>query len=119
MLFRSKTRFKIIALHHNLFQVVTTPGESLRNLKDHELLLQVAREGAVNLILHGHDHDYVYKKIDNIIVAEAGSCSVCRFKRPNRAGKFNRYFFEQQNLVKIETWRYEDDSYVLWRTITP
>ena len=36
-----KKRYKIIALHHNLFQVVTAPGESLRNLKDHEQLLQV------------------------------------------------------------------------------
>lgn len=111
------SRFKIVALHHNLFQVVTTPGECLRNLRERTELLAIAQKYGVQLMIHGHDHDYVYKKMDQLIVAEAGSCSVSSFKADNRAGKFNRYFIENGRLEKTETWRYEHGKYVLWKEI--
>ena len=111
------SRFKIIALHHNLFQVVTTPGECLRNLRERKELLDIAQKYGVQLMIHGHDHDYFYKKIDNLVITEAGSCSVCKFKSDNRAGKFNRYFIEDDRLEKTETWRYVNGGYELWKTI--
>ena len=111
------SRFKIIALHHNLFQVVTAPGECFRNLRERKELIEIAQANHVDLIVHGHDHDYVYQKLGDTLVAEAGSCSVCRFKADNRAGKFNRYFIEDRQLIKTETWRYEDGKYTLWKSM--
>ena len=111
------SHFKIVALHHNLFQIVTTPGECLRNLRERKELLEIVQKYGVQLVIHGHDHDYFYKKIGDLVIAEAGSCSVCRFKSDNRAGKFNRYFIENGRLEKIETWRYEHEKYDFWKEI--
>ena len=45
--------------------------------------------------------------------------SVSRFKRDNRAGKFNIYTIEDKRLVDVATWRYEDGHYKPWRHVTP
>ncbi len=110
------SRTKIIALHHHLFQVVMTPGESLRNLEDRNELLRICQENGVAMIVHGHNHDFTQKRVGNLIVSEAGSCSVCTFKRDNRAGKFNLYRIDAGQIKKIETWRFENDQFKLWQS---
>ncbi|MBR4985185.1 MAG: metallophosphoesterase [Proteobacteria bacterium] len=109
-------RFKIVALHHHLFQVVMTPGESLRQLEDRAELLDICRRNNVGLIVHGHNHDYTFRYVEPVLVCEAGSCSVCRFKRDVRAGKFNIYTVEERKLCGVETYRYADGAFALWQS---
>lgn len=110
---------KIVALHHHLKQVVMTPGESLRNLTDRDEFLRICQKYHVDMIVHGHNHDYSLYKAGNVIVSEAGSCSVCTFKKDNRAGKFNVYTIENNHISLIETYRFENDEYSLWKTWEP
>ncbi len=113
------SRTKIVALHHHIYQVLTTPGESLRNLREREELVKICQELGVAMIVHGHNHDFTQKKVDNLIISEAGSCSVCRFNHDNRAGKFNLYSVENGRIEQVDTWRYESDRYVFWKSWNP
>lgn len=113
------SKIKIVALHHHLTQVVTSPGESLRNLKERAEFLRICQQAHVELIVHGHNHDFTLCRAQNLIVSETGSCSVCSFKRDNRAGKFNLYHFNEEHLVKIETYRFENEQFSLWKTWDP
>ena len=110
------SRFKIVALHHHLFQVLKSPGETFRHLDDRKALLEICQENNVGLIVHGHNHDFTLKRVGDLVISEAGSCSVCQFKKDNRAGKFNLYTIESGELKQIETWRYVDGSYAFWQT---
>ena len=112
-------RFKIVALHHHLFQVLRSPGEMFRHLDDRRDFLNICLEHQVGLIVHGHNHDYTLRRVNDLVISEAGSCSVCKFKKDNRAGKFNIYTIEEGKLRQIETWRYVDGDYVLWQTVDP
>ena len=112
------SRTKIVVLHHHLFQILHTPGESLRKLEDASEFINICLAGNVYLIVHGHNHDYSIKRINNIIIAEAGSCSVCKFKAPNRAGKFNLYTIAERQ-IRIDTWRFENNKFNLWKTWKP
>ena len=109
-------KFKIVVLHHHLFQVVMTPGESLRCLEDRERLLDICQKGGVGLIVHGHNHDYSFRYEKPVLICEAGSCSVCRFKRDVRAGKFNIYTIEAGQLSGVETYLFRDGAFSLWRS---
>ena len=113
------SRFKVVVLHHHLFQVLKTPGETLRHLDDRKPFLDICLNAHVNLIVHGHNHDFTLKRVEDLIISEAGSCSVCSFKRDNRAGKFNLYTVENGILTQIETWRYKDGAYAFWKKFTP
>lgn len=113
------SRFKIVVLHHHLFRVLKTPGETLRHLDDRKELLKICLDARVNLITHGHNHDYTLKRVEDLVIAEAGSCSVSTFKKENRAGKFNLYTVEENQLKQIETWHYVDENYVLWKSWNP
>lgn len=110
---------KVVALHHHLFQTNMAAGENLRCLEDRQNLLEICQKGGVHLIMHGHNHLYFIKQIDNLIVAETGSCSICRFKNENKAGKFNLYTVEDKAVKEIQTWRFVDDAFSLWKTWTP
>ena len=112
------SRTKIVVLHHHLFQVLQSPGESLRKLEDASDFIDVCLDGKVNMIVHGHNHDYSIKRLKNIIIAEAGSCSVCNFKSPNRAGKFNVYTISEQR-IRIDTWLYDNNKFNLWKSLKP
>lgn len=112
-------RLKIIAIHHHLFQVLKSPGESLRHLDDRKSFLDICLENNVRLVVHGHNHDYTLKRVNDLIIAEAGSCSVCKFKKENRAGKFNLYTIESGDLTQIETWCYANGEYSFWQTHSP
>ena len=110
------SRFKIVALHHHLFQVVMTPGESLRCLEDRAQLLDICKKGGVALIGHGHNHAYTFRYEAPVLICEAGSCSVCKFGREVRAGKFNIYTIEDRKLCGVETYLYREGSFSLWRS---
>ncbi len=110
---------KIVALHHHLFQVNMASGESLRCLEDREQLLDICRQYGVQLVMHGHNHLYFIKQIENLIIAETGSCSICRYHHENKAGKFNLYTVEDKAITQIETWRFDNDAFSLWKTWTP
>ncbi len=111
--------YKIALLHHHIVRVVKAPGESLRCLDDRKQFLDICQNGGVDLVLHGHNHDFSQFKVGNTLISEAGSCSVSHFKRDNRAGKFNIYTIEDKRLVDVATWRYEDGHYKPWRHVTP
>ena len=111
-------RTKIVVLHHHLFQILQSPGESLRKLEDASDFIDVCLDGKVNLIVHGHNHDYSIKCFKNIIIAEPGSCSVCKFKSPNRAGKFNVYTISERK-IRIDTWLFENNKFNLWKSWKP
>lgn len=113
------SRYKIVLLHHHIVRVLRSPGESLRCLQDRRNLLDICLKHGVNLIAHGHNHDFSQFKIGNMLISEAGSCSVSQFKRDNRAGKFNIYNVEDGKLTDIETWRFENGTYALWRHSSP
>ncbi len=110
---------KVVALHHHLFQTNMAAGESLRCLEDRQNFLEICQKGGVRLIMHGHNHLYFIKQIDDLIVAETGSCSICRFKHENKAGKFNLYTIEENAVKAIDTWRFVDGAFSLWKTWTP
>lgn len=110
---------KIIALHHHLFQVNMAAGESLRCLEDREQLLELCQQYGVNLIMHGHNHLYFIKQIQDLIIAETGSCSICRYKNENKAGKFNIYTIENHTVAQIQTWRFDNHAFSLWKTWMP
>ena len=113
-------RTKIVVLHHHLYQVDMSPGESLRNLADRRDLLDVCLKNSVTMIAHGHSHGYELRRVGGIILSEPGSCSVARYKTPEKAGKFNIYDFDKKgNLREIQTWRYDDGAYALWRSCPP
>ena len=112
------SRTKIVALHHHLYRILQTPGESLRKLEDAPELLDICADRKVNMIVHGHNHDYSIKRFGKMIIAEAGSCSVCEFKKPNRAGKFNVYTIAE-NQIRIDTWRFENNKFNLWKSWNP
>lgn len=112
-------RTPIVVLHHHLYRVSSSLGESLRNLEDRQKLLEICQKHGVALIAHGHNHDYELRRAHGIILAEAGSCSVSTFKKDNRAGKLNIYTFEGRTLKVVETWRFEHGEYVLWKSTTP
>lgn len=110
------SKFKIAALHHHLVQVLKSPGESLRNLRERKELVEICRSGGVKLIVHGHNHDFTLCKTGDMVISETGSCSVCKFNKDNRAGKLNIYEIEDSCLKSIQTWRFEDGCFKLWRT---
>ncbi len=112
------SRTKIVVLHHHLFQILQSPGESLRKLEDASDFIDVCLDGKVNMIAHGHNHDYSIKCLKNIIIAEPGSCSVCKFKSPNRAGKFNVYTISERK-IRIDTWLFENNKFNLWKSWKP
>lgn len=114
-----RARFVIVALHHHFFRVVRAPGERLRHLDDRKKALEICLNGGVGLIVHGHNHDFTQMRVGNLLISEAGSCSVGYFKDDNRAGKFNIYDIGDGALQNVETWRYEGDGYRLWRNVKP
>ncbi|MGN1073253.1 MAG: metallophosphoesterase family protein [Bradymonadia bacterium] len=114
-----QSRFKIVALHHHLFQVVRTPGECWRHLDDRKAFLDVCAQGKCDLIVHGHNHDFTQKRYGDVVISEAGSCSVSRFERDPRAGKFNIYEIVDHKLMAVQTWRYASGAYALWKTTSP
>lgn len=114
-----ESRFKIVMLHHHIVRVVTSPGESLRRLKERKQLINTCQKHKVDLIVHGHNHDFSQFKLGETLVSEAGSCSVAHFKRNNRAGKINIYTVENASLQSIETYRYENNRYALWQCVSP
>ncbi len=115
------SRHKVLALHHHLYQVLTSPGETFRHLDDRKALLEICKKYDVSMILHGHNHDYTQLRAGKTIISEAGSCSVVRAKHENRMGKFNLYDFGDGGLESITTWHYNTDTgrYEAWRTVTP
>lgn len=113
------SRYKVVLLHHHIVRVVAAPGESLRRLDDRKQLVDICQKYGVDLILHGHNHDFSQFKVGNTFISEAGSCSVSHFKRDNRAGKFNIYTIRDRRLLDVATWRYEDGVYRFWRSAAP
>ena len=115
-----ENKCKIIALHHHLYQVVTSPGERFRHLDDRKELLELCHKYHVDLVVHGHNHDFTQYKSENTVISEAGSCSVATAQKDNRRGKFNIYNIENAALRSIETYRYNEQtmSFDLWK-ITP
>ncbi len=108
---------KVVVLHHHILQVNMSAGESWRNLEDADALLKLCRKYGVSMIVHGHNHLYELRKTNGIILAEAGSCSVSAFRDENRAGKFNIYDFDADGALReVQTWRYAQESYKLWKT---
>lgn len=114
-----KSRFKIVALHHHLFRVVRSPGERWRHLDDRKAFLDICQKYNVDLIIHGHNHDFTQMRVGNVLISEAGSCSVSFFKHDNRAGKFNIYEIENKRLQSVQTYQYDQGAYHLWRTALP
>ncbi|MBQ1266207.1 MAG: metallophosphoesterase [Proteobacteria bacterium] len=114
-------RHKVLALHHHIFQVLTSPGERFRHLDDRAELLRICKKFDVDMILHGHNHDFTQLKCGNTILSEAGSCSVFHATHPNRKGKFNLYDFGAKGLERIETWHYDTEKaqFTHWQTVTP
>ncbi len=112
---------KILALHHHLYQVVTSPGETLRHLDDRKQLLELCHKYHVDMIVHGHNHDFTQYNSDGTVISEAGSCSVATAHpgKDHRRGKFNVYNIENAKLTSIETYRYAPDAqkFEHWKTV--
>ena len=114
-------RHKVLALHHHLYRVLESPGETFRHLDDRMALMDICQKYGVSMILHGHNHAYTQLRAGQTILSEAGSCSVVRAGHPHRMGKFNLYDFTDAGLERIMTWHYDQDKgrFEHWRTVTP
>lgn len=108
-------KFIVIALHHHLFRAINAPGEALRNLRDRAAFLRILKKYSPHLVLHGHNHVCHMKVWGNTLISEAGSLSEDGGKRSSRRGKFKIYEVNDNKIQKIETWRYNDTDFVLFK----
>jgi len=77
--FNKTDDFKILALHHHLLPVPNTGRE--RNIAyDAGDVLEVLIETNTNLVLTGHKHVPYAWKLENLIVASAGTASTLRLR---------------------------------------
>ncbi len=113
------SKFKLLAFHHHIFPVTNMPGESFKNLEDRKELLELCHKYHVDLILHGHNHDFTQLRSQNTVISEAGSCSAAFANKPNHRGKFNVYDVEDGQLKTISTYLYQAETgYALWKTVS-
>lgn len=108
-----RNKFKVVALHHHIFQAIQAPGESLRDLRDREAFLAILREHKVDLLVHGHNHISDMQIYGTTLISEAGSVSEDGGGKSKRRGKFKIYDVVDKQIRSIETWRYQDSTFCL------
>lgn len=112
-----KRRYSVVLLHHHLFKPSNRRGEFPRHLFDKRPVLDMLVAGGANLVLHGHNHWYGFRQIQDTLICEAGSSSITRSEDPRGGGKFNIYHLEHGVLTGFDTYLYhEDEGFSLWKS---
>jgi len=113
------SRFKIIALHHHPIRAILAPGESIRNLKDRQPLLDICEEFGVDMLLHGHNHTFTIRRHAGTFVIDSGSTAIEKSASKTGYGKFNLYHIQNDTLQSIDTYLFNRDHFSLWKTTLP
>lgn len=106
-------RFIIVMVHHHLLPFEHSRVEFTRRLINADRVLQVCRQGGVDLVVHGHNHHYDVIEQPKLTgagtmrICEAGSASVQQYGEPAFGGKYNIYHVEDAQLRSIETHLYQ------------
>ena len=126
-------RFVIAALHHHLVspRVTSYSKEFFRELRNHREVTAVLLEGGVDLVVHGHNHQYGVHALGRpdggrMIICEAGSASIAQHRNEIFAGKYNVYQLSKAKsgalaLEKLTTYLYRGDrgTFVPWQEVEP
>jgi len=121
-----RDRFTIVMIHHHLMPFEHSRVEYTRRLVNARDVLELMRQRAVDLVVHGHNHHFATIEIPHLSgsgmlrICEAGSTSLSSYSDPKFGGKYNIYHIEDDHLAKIETHLYEgeDRGFVHWRERT-
>ncbi|MCL2326505.1 MAG: metallophosphoesterase [Proteobacteria bacterium] len=113
------SRFKIIAIHHHPIRTIHAPGESIRDLKDRQQLLDICEEFNVDMCLHGHNHTFSIRRHAGTLVLDPGSAAIEKSATKTGYGKFNLYHIQNAALQSIDTYLFSHDRFSLWKTTLP
>ncbi|MEM1347728.1 MAG: metallophosphoesterase, partial [Myxococcota bacterium] len=122
---RVQGRARVLMVHHHVLPFEHAhSSERRRGISNAADVVRMARECAVDLLIHGHNHYYQVHVVPHLagdgdmVVSEAGSVSQAVAKIQERMAKFNVYTIDAAGLTRIETyiWDASAQDFVAWRT---
>lgn len=120
------SRFALVMVHHPLTPNPNKRIQASRKLTNDEEVLSILRHGGVDLVIHGHNHQFSAQRLPllngpgDIHIVEAGSTSTVTHPVPEFCGTFNIFEIADGHLERIETHLFEgfDQGFVHWQEQT-
>lgn len=117
---------KVVMIHHPITPFEHAKVQRTRRLKNAKQVMDILRRGAVQLVIHGHNHHISTQELPHLkgdgtmFVCEAGSASVAEYTNPRFAGSFNIFDIDGTTVERIETHLYDgfEDAFVHWHEET-